>query len=157
MTGSIIERPGLQQALQDAARGLFDLLLVVRVDRLARSVRALASILEQLDDHDIAFRSATEPFDTASPAGQDDGADARRIRRVRARHDHRARHRRDAEEGSEGRLERRYSSARIRLRPRHRGAQGERRRSIFDKGDIRSLYQTADGLGGHRAASGRAR
>lgn len=43
---------------------------MVGVDRLARSVRALASILEQLDDHDIAFRSATEPFDTAFPAGR---------------------------------------------------------------------------------------
>lgn len=70
MTGSVLDRPGLQQALVDARRGRFDLLLVVRVDRLARSVRALASILEELDMHGIAFRSATEPFDTASPAGR---------------------------------------------------------------------------------------
>lgn len=70
MTGSIIERPGLQEALGDAREGRFDLLLVVRVDRLARSVRALASILEDLDLNGVAFRSATEPFDTASPAGR---------------------------------------------------------------------------------------
>ncbi|MGH2749735.1 MAG: recombinase family protein [Actinomycetota bacterium] len=70
MTGSIVERPGLQDALRDARARRFDLLLVVRVDRLARSVRALASILEDLDAHGIAFRSATEPFDTASPAGR---------------------------------------------------------------------------------------
>lgn len=70
MTGSIVDRPGLQQALADARRGRFDLLLVVRVDRLARSVRALASILEELDLQGIAFRLCHRSFDTASPAGR---------------------------------------------------------------------------------------
>jgi site-specific DNA recombinase len=49
MTGSVLERPGLQDALRDARRGLYDLLLVYRVDRLSRSVRGLAQILEELD------------------------------------------------------------------------------------------------------------
>lgn len=44
-TGTVLERPGLQAALADAHRGLFDLLLVFRVDRLARSVRSLAAIM----------------------------------------------------------------------------------------------------------------
>lgn len=39
-------------------------------DRLARSVRGLAQILEDLDTAGVAFRSATEPFDTATPAGR---------------------------------------------------------------------------------------
>ncbi|MEA2492729.1 MAG: site-specific recombinase [Thermoleophilaceae bacterium] len=56
--------------LRDAKRGRYDILLVYRVDRLARSVRGLAHILEELDDADVAFRSATEPFDTATPAGR---------------------------------------------------------------------------------------
>jgi site-specific DNA recombinase len=70
MTGTVLERPGLQAALTDSRRGLYDLLLVFRVDRLARSVRALAAILEELDQVGVAFRSATEPFDTSSPAGR---------------------------------------------------------------------------------------
>src|SRR6266540_6572924 len=61
MTGTLLERPGLQRALADAKKGRFDLLLVFRVDRLARSVRSLALILEELDHADVAFRSATEP------------------------------------------------------------------------------------------------
>ena len=69
MTGTVLERPGLQRALADAKKGRFDLLLVFRVDRLARSVRSLALILEELDHAGVAFRSATEPFDTSSPAG----------------------------------------------------------------------------------------
>ncbi len=48
----------------------FDLLLVYRVDRLARSVRGLAQILDELDQARVTFRSATEPFDTGSPAGR---------------------------------------------------------------------------------------
>jgi site-specific DNA recombinase len=70
MTGTVLERPGLQEALEDARKGRFDLLLVFRVDRLARSVRSLALILEQLDQHGVAFRSATEPFDTTAAAGR---------------------------------------------------------------------------------------
>jgi site-specific DNA recombinase len=70
MTGTILERPGLQDALAAAKAGRFDLLLVFRVDRLARSVRALAQILAELDEAGVGFRSATEPFDTTTPAGR---------------------------------------------------------------------------------------
>src|ERR1700737_37857 len=70
MTGSTVDRPGLQQALDAARLGAFDFLLVFRGDRLARSVRGLAQVLEELDRAHVAFRSATEPFDTATPAGR---------------------------------------------------------------------------------------
>jgi len=70
MSGNKLERPGLLRALADAGAGRFDLLLVYRVDRLSRSVRGLAQILEDLDRAKVSFRSATEPFDTGSPAGR---------------------------------------------------------------------------------------
>lgn len=70
MSGATLERPNLRQALMEAKAGRFDLLLVYRVDRLARSVRGLAQILEELDTAGVAFRSATEPFDTSTPAGR---------------------------------------------------------------------------------------
>jgi len=44
MSGSTLDRPGLEQALAEARLGAFDLLLVYRVDRLSRSVRGLAQI-----------------------------------------------------------------------------------------------------------------
>jgi site-specific DNA recombinase len=69
VSGATLERPGLTKALTQARAGRYDLLLVYRVDRLARSVRGLAQILEDLDTAGVAFRSATEPFDTATPAG----------------------------------------------------------------------------------------
>jgi site-specific DNA recombinase len=70
MSGATLERPGLQRALAEAQGKRFDLLLVYRVDRLARSVRGLAQVLEALDQAGVLFRSATEPFDTASSAGR---------------------------------------------------------------------------------------
>jgi site-specific DNA recombinase len=70
MSGAKLERPGLSAALRAAKAGQFDLLLVYRVDRLARSVRGLAEVLETLDAAGVGFRSATEPFDTTSAAGR---------------------------------------------------------------------------------------
>ncbi len=69
-SGATLERPGLERALREAEAKRFDLLLVYRVDRLSRSVRGLAQILDQLDKAGVLFRSATEPFDTASSAGR---------------------------------------------------------------------------------------
>src|SRR6266550_284140 len=69
-SGASLERPGLERALQEAAAKRFDLLLVYRVDRLSRSVRGLAQLLEQLDQAEVGFRSASEPFDTTNSAGR---------------------------------------------------------------------------------------
>jgi site-specific DNA recombinase len=69
-SGTSLDRPGLQQALELAREQRFDLLLVYRVDRLSRKVRQLAGLCEELDQLDIVLKSATEPFDTGSPAGR---------------------------------------------------------------------------------------
>ncbi len=52
-----------------ARAGRFDLLLVYRLDRFSRRIRDLAALMDDLDSACVHFRSATEPFDTASPAG----------------------------------------------------------------------------------------
>ncbi len=69
-TGTVIDRPALTRLLRDAKLGRFDVLLVYRVDRLARSIRGLAQIVDELDQAGVIFRSATEPFDTGTPAGR---------------------------------------------------------------------------------------
>ena len=70
MSGKRLDRPGLQQALHDARTGRYDLLLVFKVDRLARSTGGLAKVLEERDTGGVAFRSASEPFDTSTAAGR---------------------------------------------------------------------------------------
>jgi len=69
-SGSTTHRPGLQRALAAARAGLFDVLLVYRVDRLTRSLRDLVTLLDDLDRAGVVFRSATEPFDTATAMGR---------------------------------------------------------------------------------------
>ena len=69
-TGTSLDRPGLQQALDLAREKRIDLLLVYRVDRLSRKVRQLAGLCEELDQLDVVLKSATEPFDTGSAAGR---------------------------------------------------------------------------------------
>jgi site-specific DNA recombinase len=69
-TGTKLDRPGLQAALDLARTGAVDMLLVYRVDRLSRKVRQLAQLAEELDTLNVVLRSATEPFDTGAAAGR---------------------------------------------------------------------------------------
>ena len=69
-SGAYAERPGLSEALRDARLGLYDVLLVYRVDRFARSLKVLVHLLEELDSAGVAFRSATEPIDTSTATGR---------------------------------------------------------------------------------------
>jgi site-specific DNA recombinase len=69
-SGATVDRPGLGHALAAARAGEFDLLLVYRVDRFSRRIRDLVALLDELDTSGVVFRSATEPFDTATPVGR---------------------------------------------------------------------------------------
>jgi DNA invertase Pin-like site-specific DNA recombinase len=62
------DRPVLQQCLAELTAG--DTLVVWRLDRLGRSAQHLLSILEQLRDRKVAFRSITEGMDTSNYLGR---------------------------------------------------------------------------------------
>jgi len=61
-------RPVLARVLERIGRG--DTLVVVRIDRLARSLSHLLEIIERLEARGAFFRSLTDPIDTASPQGK---------------------------------------------------------------------------------------
>lgn len=63
------DRPEGRRLLDDAERGTFRVVLVYRLDRLGRSLKALLAAHERLERTSVAIRSATEPFDTTSPIG----------------------------------------------------------------------------------------
>jgi site-specific DNA recombinase len=69
-SGTHMNRSGLEEMLFDAGERAFDTLLVSRVDRLSRSVRELAHMVDELGKCGVAFKSITEPFDTSNPAGK---------------------------------------------------------------------------------------
>src|SRR5262245_18963543 len=63
------ERPEGQRLLQDAEAGRFGCVLVYRLTRLGRSLKALIEAHDILSRFGVTIRSATEPFDTSTPIG----------------------------------------------------------------------------------------
>jgi len=63
-----MRRPVLDQILRNIKRG--DTLVVYKLDRIARSLKHLLSIIERLQDHGADFESLTEHIDTNTPAGR---------------------------------------------------------------------------------------
>jgi site-specific DNA recombinase len=70
VSGAKASRPELDRAMRDAKLGRFDVLLVYRVDRFARSLKVLVHLLEEMETAGVAFRSATEPIDTSTATGR---------------------------------------------------------------------------------------
>ncbi len=69
-TGKDDNRPGLKRLLTDAKSGLFDKVVVFRMDRLARNLRLLLEIEEKLKECGISFHSVKETFDTSTASGR---------------------------------------------------------------------------------------
>lgn len=67
---NIENRPGIQQIMKDIEQKRFDVLLVYKLDRLVRRVKDLHELLQHMEQYDVMFKSATEPFDTTTPAGK---------------------------------------------------------------------------------------
>ncbi|MFV0611210.1 recombinase family protein [Klebsiella aerogenes] len=68
LSGKNAQRPGLKRALRRLKRG--DVLVVRKLDRLGRSVRDLITLVSELQDRGIHFRSLTDSIDTSTPAGR---------------------------------------------------------------------------------------
>lgn len=68
VTGKLRERPELSQCLRMLRKG--DTLVVWKLDRLARSLKDLVEIIQDLDERGIGFRSLTESIDTTSSGGR---------------------------------------------------------------------------------------
>lgn len=61
-------RPVLARVLERTRKG--DTLIVMRIDRLARSLSHLLEVIERLEARGAFFRSLQDPIDTASPQGK---------------------------------------------------------------------------------------
>ena len=67
-SGAQRDRPELKAAIDDMRPG--DILVVWKLDRLARSLKQLIETVERLGERDIGLRSLTEQIDTTSPGGR---------------------------------------------------------------------------------------
>src|SRR5580658_2410233 len=66
-SGADRTRPVLARLLREIRAG--ETLVVVRLDRLARSVSHLLAVIEQLEASGAHFRSLYDPIDTSTPQG----------------------------------------------------------------------------------------
>lgn len=67
-TSSVGKRPELQRVLAKLKTG--DVLVVYKMDRIARSLKDLLEILDKVRQAGAAIRSLTEPLDTTGPIGE---------------------------------------------------------------------------------------
>lgn len=65
-----LDRPGLDRVLQLIDRREIDVLIVAKLDRLTRSVKDLAELLERMNRRGVALVSVAESLDTGSAAGR---------------------------------------------------------------------------------------
>jgi DNA invertase Pin-like site-specific DNA recombinase len=69
-SGASEKRPALDELLRETRKRKFDVVLVWKFDRFARSLRQLVSALELFRKFGIDFVSATEAIDTSLPSGE---------------------------------------------------------------------------------------
>jgi DNA invertase Pin-like site-specific DNA recombinase len=69
-SGGTLERPALQQLMDDVKAGKVDVVVVYKIDRLTRSLADFARIVDVLDEADASFVSVTQAFSTTSSMGR---------------------------------------------------------------------------------------
>ncbi|MBZ0271366.1 recombinase family protein [bacterium] len=71
LSGSNTEnRPAFKRMMADAVAKKFDAVVVTKIDRISRNLRDLLRLLDTLEDHDVAFISISQRFDTSNPMGR---------------------------------------------------------------------------------------
>lgn len=70
-TGTKLERPQMQRLLRHVKNGRISTVVVYKLDRLSRKQKDVLHLLEDVfEANGVAFKSATEPFDTSTPLGK---------------------------------------------------------------------------------------
>src|SRR5262249_29835963 len=69
-SGSNLDRPALQRLLADIRCGKIDCVLTHRVDRLSRSLLDFAKLMELFEQHQVAFVSVTQHFNSGTSMGR---------------------------------------------------------------------------------------
>src|SRR5262249_4515001 len=70
ISGSKDSRPALDSLMKDARARKFDVVIVARFDRVARSVSHLLRALEEFSHLGVDFASLSESIDTSTPMGK---------------------------------------------------------------------------------------
>ena len=69
-SGGNMERPALKRLMADIEKGLVDVVVVYKVDRLSRSLSDFARMVDLFDRQGVSFVSVTQQFNTTSSMGR---------------------------------------------------------------------------------------
>lgn len=69
-SGGNLQRPALQELMEDMAKGEIDIIVVYKIDRLTRSLADFAKLTEVLDRHNVSFVAVTQQFNTSTSMGR---------------------------------------------------------------------------------------
>lgn len=69
-SGGSLERPALRTLMADIEKGLIDIVVVYKVDRLTRSLADFAKLVELFDRQKVSFVSVTQAFNTTNSMGR---------------------------------------------------------------------------------------
>ena len=69
-SGGNMDRPALKELFSDIEKGLIDIVVVYKVDRLSRSLMDFAKIVELFEKHNVSFVSVTQHFNTKDSMGR---------------------------------------------------------------------------------------
>lgn len=68
-SGKNVNRPAFQEMMQDMRNKKFDKIVVLKLDRISRSIVDLENIIQELQKYNCEFESASEKIDTNSAMG----------------------------------------------------------------------------------------
>lgn len=68
-SGKDLNRPGIQELIQDLSEGKIDAIVTYKIDRISRSLKDFYDFWEVLKASNVTFASATQHFDTSDSAG----------------------------------------------------------------------------------------
>ena len=69
-SGGNTDRPALKRLLADIERGLIDIVVVYKIDRLTRSLADFAKMVDVFDLYDVSFSAVTQQINSATSMGR---------------------------------------------------------------------------------------
>lgn len=69
-SGGNMERPALKRLMADIQKGLIDIVVVYKIDRLTRSLMDFAQLVTVFDQRSVSFVSVTQQFNTTTSMGR---------------------------------------------------------------------------------------
>lgn len=69
-SGGNLNRPALQELIEEIKSGRVDIVVVYKIDRLTRSLMDFAKLVDIFDAHNVTFVSVTQSFNTTTSMGR---------------------------------------------------------------------------------------